>query len=165
VGETFEQEIPGASALATECVINVVATSQLIESLIAPELQARRVSMGGVNALEILRGAGTPLQPSVISERMLVTRGTVTSLIDTLERRGLVARTDHPSDRRKGLVDITDAGRALLEDFMPMLHRLERSWMAMLGERDQAELLRLLGRMAEGLEQRRVQAESSREVL
>lgn len=61
--------------------------------------------------LAIVEGEGAPLPPSVIGERMLMTSGTMTSLLDTLARRGLVRRAPHPDDRRMQLVAITDAGR------------------------------------------------------
>lgn len=40
---------------------------------------------------------------------------TVSRLIDTMESRDLVKRKSHPLDRRSKIVEITDAGRALIE--------------------------------------------------
>jgi len=45
---------------------------------------------------------------------------TVTQAIDSLEQAGLVARLPVPGDRRAKLVQITDAGRAMLEQGMPL---------------------------------------------
>jgi DNA-binding MarR family transcriptional regulator len=105
-----------------------------------------------MNALEILRGAGEPLPPSVVSERLLVTRATVTSLVDSLERRGLVRRGPHPADRRMLLVQLTPEGRAVLEEFMPWLHHTERSWLAGLDEGEKEQLILLLGKVQQALD-------------
>ena len=40
----------------------------------------------------------------------------MTELVHRLERQGLAVRVDDPEDGRAALVDITDAGRALLDD-------------------------------------------------
>lgn len=50
-----------------------------------------------------------------LAERLLVTRSTITRLIDQLAARGLVRREDDPADRRARLAFITEAGRALWE--------------------------------------------------
>lgn len=87
--------------------------------------------------LEILRGAREPLPPHVISQRLCVTRGTVTGVLDTLEQHGLVRRLAHPDDRRKLLVEITEPAVRLLDDLLPRLHRLEREWLDCLSPSEQ----------------------------
>jgi len=64
--------------------------------------------------LEVLLHRG-PLRVKAIAERVLLTSGSMTSAVDRLERRELVRRTAHPSDARVRLVELTDAGRALIE--------------------------------------------------
>jgi DNA-binding MarR family transcriptional regulator len=164
LGDSFEREFPGAEARSTECIINVVATAQLIEALVDPRLRLRGLSMGSMNALEILRGAGEPLPPSVISERLLVTRATVTSLVDSLERRGLVRRGPHPADRRMLLVELTAEGGAALDEFMPWLHHTEKSWVAELDEVEKEQLIQVLGKVQQALDkQRTAMTETRRE--
>ena len=70
-----------------------------------------QLSPGGREILAVVEGAGEPLEPTVIAQRLLITTGSVTSLLDNLEKRGLIRRMPHPHDRRKLLVDITP-GRA-----------------------------------------------------
>jgi DNA-binding MarR family transcriptional regulator len=54
--------------------------------------------------LGILKDAGRPCPPNYISERLIVSRATVTGVLDTLVKRGLVRREPHPTDRRMVLV-------------------------------------------------------------
>ena len=69
--------------------------------------------------MAIIDGAGEPLSPTTIAERLIVTTATVTSLLDTLEKRGLVVRQPDPADRRKLLVSITDEARTIVDQFLP----------------------------------------------
>jgi DNA-binding MarR family transcriptional regulator len=41
--------------------------------------------------------------------------GTMTALVDRLERRGIAERLKHPTDRRRLIVQLTDHGRATIE--------------------------------------------------
>src|SRR5580692_11598897 len=61
--------------------------------------------------LEVLLHKG---QQSVgeIGRRVELTSGSITTAIDRLEQRGLVARAAHASDRRARVVDLTPGGRA-----------------------------------------------------
>jgi len=47
------------------------------------------------------------------AEALLCSRATITGIIDTLERKGLVARVPNPTDRRSFLAALTDTGRDL----------------------------------------------------
>ena len=48
-----------------------------------------------------------------LSQRLLVTKGNVSGLLDRLGERGLIERRAHPGDRRSNLVLLTEKGRAL----------------------------------------------------
>ena len=99
-------------------------------------------------ALAVIEGAREPLEPSVIAERLIITSGSMTSMLDTLERRGLVRRTPHPGDRRKLLVDVTDEARAILDELLPSLHDRERTLMeAALTKDEQRRLLEIVAKV------------------
>lgn len=82
---------------------------------------ARRhgLSHAALNALAVIEGAGGPLPAGEVSARMHITTGTMTSVLDTLERNGYVKRLPDPSDRRRVLVDITPAAQAVLDKMLP----------------------------------------------
>jgi DNA-binding MarR family transcriptional regulator len=153
VGPGFEQEFPGVSALATETVVNIVHTQVLIQALANRYVQQYDLSTGAFNVLVILRGAGEPLPPSTISERLTVTRGTVTGVLDSLEKRGLVRRTPHPTDRRSLLVEITEKGLGLLDELVPQVERDDVEWVSVLNEEEKETLIQLLGKIQGHLRQ------------
>lgn len=51
------------------------------------------------------------MNPSDLSERLGVTRNTVSSLIRSLEEKGLIARQLDREDRRRFIIELTEAGR------------------------------------------------------
>src|SRR5207245_1719921 len=73
---------------------------------------------GDVGVLAALRFAGPKqqLSPTSLFKGLMLSSAGITSRLDRLERRGYVKRSRHPSDRRSVLVELTDAGRQVLED-------------------------------------------------
>jgi len=69
------------------------------------------------SVLRVLVLAGEPyrMSPSELAEIVLRSSGGMTQILDRLERAGLVAREDDPSDRRKVLVGLTVEGLAVSE--------------------------------------------------
>jgi MarR family 2-MHQ and catechol resistance regulon transcriptional repressor len=61
--------------------------------------------------LEVLRHKG-PQSVGEIGRRVDLTSGSITTAIDRLEKRGLVARAAHASDRRARVVHLTPEGTA-----------------------------------------------------
>ena len=56
-----------------------------------------------------------------IADRLTLSPGGVTKLIDRLEASGYVARSPDPSDRRAVAVGITEEGLAVLERSRPVI--------------------------------------------
>ncbi len=50
-----------------------------------------------------------------LSRILSIERSTLTNMVDRLERRTLVARTSHPTDRRACQIELTDPGRTLAD--------------------------------------------------
>lgn len=149
VGDDFEDEYPGASALATECYANLFhAGNLLIELHNRQSREQFALSPSARQVLAVIEGAGQPLEPSVIAERVLITTGTMTSVLDTLEKRGLIRRRPHPEDRRKLLVEITPDAQAILDELLPSLHAREDEVISnALSTNEQRELLHLIAKV------------------
>lgn len=75
----------------------------------------------------------------------------MTSLLDTLERRGLVERHPHPSDRRKILVHLTDEARRIVDETLPVQHAVIRAAVEDVSEVDREKLITTLATIWPGL--------------
>ncbi len=129
----------------------MVRTAEAFLAAFDKGLRHHHLSRAGREALAILEGAGQPLSPTVIAERLIVTTASVTSVLDTLEGRGLVERQRHPSDRRRVLVMITDDGIALVNRFLPEMIAAQTAALSGLSEPERTQLIGLLARAAAGL--------------
>jgi MarR family 2-MHQ and catechol resistance regulon transcriptional repressor len=103
--------------------------------------------------LEALLHKG-PQSVSEIAHRIGLTAGSMSIALDRLERRGLIRRHPHPTDRRNRVIRLTGAGKKLIqkafqehasvmEDIGKSLSTEERAVLV--------ELLKRLGKGAEGL--------------
>ncbi len=147
VAPDFEHEYPGASRVASECMINMGVTWFTAEPVFNRLLDKYRLSGTGFNVLEILRGARVPLQPSAIADHMLITRGGMTKALDVLEKLAYVRRMPHPSDRRMLLVEITDSGTRVMNELLLRLHVYEKEWLNVLTPEEQKAFIEFMGRV------------------
>jgi MarR family 2-MHQ and catechol resistance regulon transcriptional repressor len=83
-----------------------------------------------------------------ISERLYVTPGNLTGIIDRLEEGGYLSRAPHPEDRRVTLAFMTPAGRELFEQVYPSHTARVRQLMSALTVKEQRLLADLLSRLA-----------------
>lgn len=143
VPESFDAEFPTASRLATETFLNigllVGAVRAAVEDLVAEE---GLPSMAAFNVLSVLGGDQAPLRPSTIAERMMVTRATVTGVVDSLEARSLVRRRADTGDGRARAVALTHRGRVIVDRLVPRLHEFERDLMCVLSDGELRAMLR-----------------------
>jgi DNA-binding MarR family transcriptional regulator len=138
----FEHEFPGASRSASEVAVNLArAQMALVTEIERPAREAHGLSASAFQALAILDGAGEPLPGHVIAERLLVSSASMTSLVDTLERRGLVERHPHPTDRRKVLIYLTADAQRIVDQQLPALHAVIAQAISTLAEDDREHLL------------------------
>jgi DNA-binding MarR family transcriptional regulator len=147
ISPEFEQRYPNASARATECAMNLVFTADLLVKRISGLLQPFDLSPASGLVLGILADSEMPLPPHKIAERLIISRATVTGLIDSLERRGYARRIPHRSDRRMLLVELTDKGRQVADAFRPIVHQNQKVWLGALSEADQQRLITSLQKL------------------
>lgn len=101
------------------------------------------------DVLAALRRAGEPyeLSPGQLIAETLVTSGTMTTRVDRLIDRGFVQRRRDQRDRRGVLVQLTPAGRDVVDSALSSLLDHERDLIAGLSRQDRAALPGMLHRL------------------
>src|SRR6476646_10267745 len=84
-----------------------------------------------------------------LAQAAQVSKQTLGSVVDQLERAGYVCRVPDPTDARARLVLVTDLGRQLVEPSLPVVREIEMAWQAHLGATRTAELRRTLEALRE----------------
>ena len=131
LGLVMSPPVSPPDPLATEAVVALFGLSGALTTTARAFCDKHGVtSPAAFNVMTILDGEGSPLAPSVIAERMIVSRPTITGVVDSLARRGLVCVLPHPSDRRMSLVELTPAGQNLVRRMQTELHDLEARWLS-----------------------------------
>jgi DNA-binding MarR family transcriptional regulator len=85
------------------------------------------LSESDVLAVQYLSRAGR-LTPGQLSDRLGLTSGGVTALVQRLERHGYIVRRPHPTDRRSTLLALTPAiADRAAETLSPLIEEIDRA--------------------------------------
>ena len=88
------------------------------------------------------------LSAGELASRVSLSQGTVTDILNRLEKRGLIMRLRDATDRRRVLVEATRQGLAVLEESPPLLQERFIQRFGQLEEWEQTQLLASLQRIA-----------------
>ncbi|MFI1396661.1 MarR family transcriptional regulator [Streptomyces sp. NPDC020681] len=103
-------------------VIGRISRSErLISAELGRTFAVHELDRASFDVLATLRRSGPDhrLTPAGLTRSAMVTSGAITQRLDRLEARGLVARTPSASDGRVVHVELTEAGRALIDRALP----------------------------------------------
>lgn len=117
----------------------------LAEAQVATVARRHGLSHAALNALAVIEGNGSPMAAGEVGAHMHITSGTMTSVLDTLERNGYVERLTDPDDRRRVLVDVTPDAQAVLDRLLP---EVVQTTTAVMSGFDDEELLQFLDTLA-----------------
>ncbi|MEI7547499.1 MAG: MarR family transcriptional regulator [Actinomycetota bacterium] len=147
----FRQEFPGADLTSSMLARSAERFGTAVDAAVSAVWRAHGLSHAAGNALAVIEGAHGPTTPGAISAAMHITSGSITSLLDTLQKRALVERTSHADDRRKVSVVITDAGSVLLDEALPAIQLLVRTAFDGLTAQERTQLLGLIQKAFESV--------------
>ena len=131
-----------------QATLGLLRTADAVKRSLAQVIEPHGITPQQYNVLRILRGAGPDGLPTLsIGERMIEQTPGVTRLVDRLERKGLVARTPCPKDRRRVFCRITTKGLDLLEELDDPINRWDSRAVSVLPPSDLNVLVDLLDRV------------------
>lgn len=92
--------------------------SKVIFDHVVKDIKEHGISIENFMILELLYNKG-PQPVQKISETLSIPSGSITYVVDKLEKKGLVKRQPNPNDRRASTVVLTEEGRALFDEIFP----------------------------------------------
>lgn len=111
-----------------EAVLNIVRTANLLSARAAQLFRQFDLTEAQFNVLFALHFAGDDITQSELGKRLVVTRASITSVLDKLESKSLVERQKVEGNRRIHHVKLTSAGDQLLDKVEPVyrdeIHRV-----------------------------------------
>lgn len=120
---------------------------EISQQLYARALEPLGVSEHQFYVLTALAHLGPQVQAH-LSEPLKIDKATMVGLVNDLEHKGLVQRQPHPSDRRAVLVNLTDAGQALLSRGYEISNHFAQRFFKGITQEEQELLHTILKRLA-----------------
>lgn len=87
-----------------------------------------------------------PLSQGQLGEKILKSNANLTTVVDTLEKKGLVVRERSETDRRKVSVHLTDSGETLIAKVFPRHAKVVSEELGFLSVKEKNLLTELLKR-------------------
>jgi DNA-binding MarR family transcriptional regulator len=145
------KQFPDLDPSACEVFLHLMQAGDEAFRVVDSHLAEHSISQGRFMVLMLLlnkaQNCGYPRTPAELADLSHVTRATMTGLVDTLERDGLVTREADLVDRRMQSVALTEKGRLLLNQLLPQHFKRMSALMQPLDEGERKTLVQLLGKI------------------
>ncbi len=106
---------------------------------------------GEIGVMHYLYFEGKNVTPGEIKDVLNIGSGRVADILKCLEKKGLICREHDPADKRKVLVSLTEQGQDLACKKKKELCKRQEALITFLGEKDAAEMIRIMKRVVEFL--------------
>ncbi|GAB3307026.1 MarR family transcriptional regulator [Epidermidibacterium keratini] len=126
----------------------LTAVARAVRRASAEQLGPHGIAMHQVRALRTIERLGGRPRIADLAERMRIAPRSATEVVDHLVEKGLATRSPNPDDRRSVVIEMTDAGHALLAEVGAVRREVAREFYGVLDADERAELLRLLRKVA-----------------
>ena len=134
---------------ALNAFITLLRAAEAVSASVNERLAARRLTSSQFGVLEALLHLG-PLCQGDLAGKLLRSGASVTSVVEGLEKRGLVIRQRTEEDKRFVRVALTGKGRRLIEEIFPGHAKAVAGRFAVLPAGEQEELRRLCRKLGVG---------------
>ena len=148
--QRHEEIIPEINPAAVIAMLRVRQAAEEIQHGILDVLQRDyHLSEGKFCVLIVLHQNRAGLAPSVLAEKVGVTRATISTMLQRMERDGLVAVKADKEDARSKVVRLTKAGNDFMQEVLPPHYLRVTKLMERLTEEEQRQVIELLHKLTE----------------
>jgi len=131
---------------ALDACLKLVRAAQSVVTRAYRHLAAENLTVSQFGAMEVLFHVG-PMCQRDLGLKLFRSGGNVTMVVDNLGKRNLVTRTRVPDNRRMMKVELTPAGRKLVQRLLPRHVEAVVAEMSILSPAEQEHLGRLCRRV------------------
>ena len=124
-------------------VISMARSYNLLFSTIEKNVQEYGLNLSEFGVLEMLWHKGDQ-SIQKIAEKILVTSGTITYVIDKLQKNNLVIRKQCEKDKRMYYVSLTEKGEKLISEIFPKHKLFLNELLKGIGNDDKTQLIKQL---------------------
>ncbi|MBO0780775.1 MAG: MarR family transcriptional regulator [Ktedonobacteraceae bacterium] len=132
--------MPGLAVLAW---MRLARVFQKVDRATADELRTWNLNTAQFDVL-VRVGSSKGITQQELADRLLVTKGNISQLLDRMERLGLLQRRQ---DGRSKSLSLTDAGQKLYKEIVPLHEMMITQQFSVLSKEEVSQLLRLLRKL------------------
>lgn len=134
-----------------QAAAHTLHTALLLKATIEERLQDETgLLLADNEALLNLAHTEEPLRMSDLADKLILSRGGTTKVIDRLESKGYVERRPAADDRRATVLGITKAGRDIMAAARAVVdEQLERIWASHISDEEAKVLIAVMDRVIE----------------
>jgi len=151
--EQWRRERPDLDTAPMGVIGRISRLSRELELRLDPAFARHGLESGLFDVLAALRRAGPPyrLRPTDLAASLMLTSSGTTKRLDRLEQAGLITRQPDPGDRRGLLIELTPAGRRLVDATLIEHMANEHNLLSALTPAERGQLASLLRKLLLGL--------------
>jgi DNA-binding MarR family transcriptional regulator len=146
--QKHQRRFPRFKPLNAQVLFAVRALAQRINDDANERLSAAGLTARQYNYLAVIY-VEERVTPNEIGTLIHTANPTVTSMLNGLEREGLIARNLHPGDGRSSVITLTPRGKAVYEKAFRLHHDHMEETMAVLSVAERRELVAMLVRLGD----------------
>ncbi len=110
------------------------------------------------NIMIVLKYAEKEMTQNEISEQLLVDKSNITGLIDRMETAGLLRRTEAPNDRRCHHIELTEAGREIIDKVEQPYRNYVKNLMRIFNPQEIANITDYMARLQQAVSEENITA-------
>ena len=134
--------------------IDFVDMWNLVEATSMESFYGRLVEIGlhrGQPKMLRFLGENDGCRQKDIADRFFLRAASVSGILNTLEKQGLIERRQNPKSRRETLIYLTDDGKEKLVQVKKFYEDIDNQWFEDFSDEEYQELMRLLGKLQKSL--------------
>ena len=132
-------------------LLSILTSFEVMARYLEVELKAYNATLTKFNIMSTLFKNGGEMTPSEIAESVFREKNSITAVINTLERQGVVRREPSTDDRRSVKVVITDKGWKEANRLNPIAQELSREALSCLEKGTVEDLVDIMRQVRESL--------------
>jgi DNA-binding MarR family transcriptional regulator len=132
-------------------LLSILMSFEVLARYLEVELKRYEVSLIRFNIMSALFINGGEMTPSEIAESVFREKNSITAVINTMERQGVVRREPSTADRRSVKVVITDKGWKEANRLSPVAQELSREALSCMDKKQTEELVNIMRTLRESL--------------
>jgi len=141
---------PENQVRALNAFITLARASEAVAARLQRDLTGKRLTTSQFGVIEALLHLG-PLCQGELAGKLLRSGASMTSVVEGLEKRGLVVRQRTEEDKRFVRVALTGKGRRLIQEIFPVHAETVARLFSLLTEEEQEQLRRLCRKLGIGV--------------